>query len=108
MLLCAVVLQSKQGSGVNMTEEQVFEHERFIPIAGWSSRYLAPTERSRYSRYEEGAQSTSTFPDIRLPEGLDASSCCIVRPSPCSLACHASVSEQVRFVVSRDSGTQLK
>ena len=30
-----VLVQSKRGSGVNVTEEQLFEHERFMPLAGW-------------------------------------------------------------------------
>ncbi|KAL0043259.1 hypothetical protein WJX82_006661 [Trebouxia sp. C0006] len=60
---------SKRGSGVNVTEEQLFEHERFMPLAGWSSRHLLPTERNRYSRQEDGMNSTNTFPQIRLPDG---------------------------------------
>ncbi|DBB13386.1 TPA: hypothetical protein ACH3X3_005119 [Trebouxia sp. C0006] len=60
---------SKRGSGVNVTEEQLFEHERFMPLAGWSSRRLLPTERNRYSRQEDGMNSTNTFPQIRLPDG---------------------------------------
>jgi len=66
-------VQSKRGSGVNVTEEQLFEHERFMPLAGWSSRHLLPTERNRYSRQEDGMHSTNTFPQIRLPEGKVAS-----------------------------------
>lgn len=54
---------------MNVTEEQVFEHERFLPIAGWSSRHLLPTERSRYSQSEDGSNSTAQFPQIRLQEG---------------------------------------
>jgi len=57
-----VLVQSKRGSGVNVTEEQLFEHERFMPLAGWSSRHLLPTERNRYSRQEDGMHSTNTFP----------------------------------------------
>ena len=64
-----VLVQSKRGSGVNVTEEQLFEHERFMPLAGWSSRHLLPTERNRYSRQEDGMHSTNTFPQIRLQEG---------------------------------------
>ncbi|DBB13333.1 TPA: hypothetical protein ACH3X3_005068 [Trebouxia sp. C0006] len=60
---------SKRGSGVSVTEEWLFEHERFMPLAGWSSRHLLPTERNRYSRQEDGMNSTNTFPQIRLPEG---------------------------------------
>jgi len=63
------LLQSKRGSGMNVTEEQLFEHERFMPLAGWSSRHLLPTERNRYSRQEDGMHSTNNFPQIRLPEG---------------------------------------
>jgi len=58
----SVLVQSKRGSGVNVTEEQLFEHERFMPLAGWSSRHLLPTERNRYSRQEDGMHSTNTFP----------------------------------------------
>ena len=54
---------------MNVTEEQLFEHERLMPLAGWSSRHLLPTERNRYSRQEDGMQSTNTFPQMRLPEG---------------------------------------
>lgn len=68
-LTCCVTVQSKRGSGTNVTEEQLFEHERFLPLAGWSSRHLLPTERNRYSRQEDAAQSTNTFPQMRLPEG---------------------------------------
>jgi len=57
------------GSGVSVTEEQLFEYERFMPLAGWSSRHLLPTERNRYSRQEDGMHSTNNFPQIRLPEG---------------------------------------
>ena len=64
-------LQSQRGAGVNVTEEQLFEHERFLPLAGWNSRHLLPTERNRYSRQEDGANSTSTFPQIRLPPGTN-------------------------------------
>jgi len=64
------LLQSKRGSGMNVTEEQLFEHERFMPLAGWSSRHLLPTERNRYSRQEDGMHSTNNFPQIRLPEGI--------------------------------------
>jgi len=69
----SVLVQSKRGSGVNVTEEQLFEHERFMPLAGWSSRHLLPTERNRYSRQEDGMNSTNTFPQIRLPDGKVAS-----------------------------------
>ncbi len=65
----SVLVQSKHGSGVNVTEEQLFEHERFMPLAGWSSCHLLPTERNRYSRQEDGMNSTNTFPQIRIPEG---------------------------------------
>ena len=30
-----VLVQSKRCSGVNVTEEQLVEHERFMPLAGW-------------------------------------------------------------------------
>lgn len=52
-----------------MTEEQIFEHERFMPLVGWSSKSLLPTERNRYSRYEDASQSTNVFPQIRLSDG---------------------------------------
>ena len=61
--------QNRRGSGVNVTEEQVFEHERFMPLAGWNSRHLLPTERNRYSRQEVGVNSTNQFPQMRLPQG---------------------------------------
>ncbi len=64
----SVLLQSKRGSGVNVTEEQLSEHESFVPLAGWSSRYLLPTERNRYSRQQDALQRTNTFPQICLPE----------------------------------------
>ena len=38
----SVVVQSQRGSGVNVTEEQLFEHERFMPLAGWSIRTCCP------------------------------------------------------------------
>ena len=59
-----VLVQSKRGNGVNVTEVQLFEHERFMPLAGWSSRHLLPTERNRYSRQEDGMHSTNIFPQI--------------------------------------------
>ena len=67
------LVQSKRGSGLNVTEEQLFEHERFMPLAGWSSRHLLPTERNRYSRQKDGMNNTNTFPQIRLPDGKVAS-----------------------------------
>lgn len=74
-----VLLQSRRGGGVNVTEEQVFEHERFMPLAGWSSRHLLPTERNRYSQYEDGSNSTAQFPQIRLQQGrLFSTPCCQV------------------------------
>ena len=68
-----MLVQSKRGSSVIVTEEQLFEHERFMPLAGWSSRHLLPTERNHHSRQEDGINSTNTFPQIRLPEGKVAS-----------------------------------
>lgn len=62
-------VQGRRSSGADVVEEQIFEHERFLPLVGWSSKNLLPTERNRYSRYEEGAQSTSAFPQIRLSDG---------------------------------------
>ena len=62
-------MQNQRGGGVNVTEEQLFEHERFLPLAGWSSRHLLPTERTRYSRQEDGANSSNAFPQIWLPPG---------------------------------------
>ena len=41
-----------------------------MPLAGWNSRHLLPTERNRYSRQEDGMNSTAQFPQMRLPEGL--------------------------------------
>lgn len=68
--MSTTLLQNRRGSGVNVTEEQVFEHERFMPLAGWNSRHLLPTERNRYSRQEDGMNSTAQFPQMRLPEGM--------------------------------------
>ncbi|KAL3132004.1 hypothetical protein ABBQ32_14227 [Trebouxia sp. C0010 RCD-2024] len=74
---------SRRGGGVNVTEEQVFEHERFMPLAGWSSRHLLPTERNRYSQYEDGSNSTAQFPQIRLQQGWEWDSPWEVELSPC-------------------------
>ena len=72
-------MQNRRSSGVNVTEEQVFEHERFMPLAGWNSRHLLPTERNRYSRQEDGMNSTAQFPQMRLPEGMHLVPCrCIL------------------------------
>lgn len=40
-----------------------------MPLAGWNSRHLLPTERNRYSRQEDGMNSTNQFPQLRLPQG---------------------------------------
>ncbi len=74
--LCPGAEQARQQ--LSVTEEQLFEHERFMPLAGWNSRHLLPTERNRYSRQEDGMHSTNNFPQIRLPEGEGAScyECC--------------------------------
>ncbi|DBA67781.1 TPA: hypothetical protein ACH3X2_001215 [Trebouxia sp. C0005] len=57
-------LPSKHGSDLSMTEEQLVEHKRFMPLAGWISlRY------NRYSRQEDGMHSTHIFPQICLLEG---------------------------------------
>ena len=70
--MLSVQVQNRRGSGVNVTEEQVFEHERFMPLAGWSSRHLLPTERNRYSRQEDGMNSIPLFPQVRVSEGAPA------------------------------------
>ena len=62
-------MQNRRSSGADVTEEQIFEHERFMPLVGWSSKNLLPTERNRYSRYEDASQSTNVFPQIRLSDG---------------------------------------
>ena len=46
----SVLVPSKRGNGLNVTEEQLFEHKRFMPLAGGSSRQ------------EDGMNSTNTFP----------------------------------------------
>lgn len=51
-------------------EEEVFENERYMPIRGWSSRNLLPTDRSRFTHgRSQGAQSTTEFPKVHLPDG---------------------------------------
>lgn len=52
-------------------EEEVFENERFLPLRGWSSRNLLPTDRHRFSggRNQPAAESTTGFPKIHLPDG---------------------------------------
>ncbi|GLI59136.1 hypothetical protein VaNZ11_000961, partial [Volvox africanus] len=49
-------------------EEEAYENERFIPLLGWSSNNLLPTERRRYSRH---GQSYSSFPLVPLPPGWE-------------------------------------
>ncbi|GIL84698.1 hypothetical protein Vretifemale_13315, partial [Volvox reticuliferus] len=49
-------------------EEEVYENERFIPLLGWSSNNLLPTERRRYSRH---GHSYSSFPLVPLPPGWE-------------------------------------
>ena len=62
---------SRASSVGEIVEEEVFENERFLPIRGWSSGNLLPTDRRRYShgRQQPAAGSTSDFPRIQLPDG---------------------------------------
>lgn len=45
----------------------MFENERFMPLRGWSSACLLPTDRSRYTG-PRGSNS-DTFPQIGLEPG---------------------------------------
>lgn len=49
-----------------MVEEEVFENERYVPLLGWSSHNLLPTERKRFSK-RSGGSSSHEFPTIVLP-----------------------------------------
>ena len=48
-------------------EVAVFENERFMPLRGWNSSNLLPTDRKRYSG--PGGQNTSDFPILNLDSG---------------------------------------
>ena len=55
-----------------MVEEDVFEHERYVPLFGWSHKHLLPTERKRYNRLRQaGGRSSSSFPAVELPPGWE-------------------------------------
>lgn len=50
---------------LEVIEEEVFEHERFVPLRGWSSSNLVPGERQRFVAGRTGsgppvASATST------------------------------------------------
>jgi vacuolar protein sorting-associated protein 13A/C len=45
----------------------VFENERFLPLRGWSSGNLLPTDRKRYSG--PGGRTTTEFPVVTLEPG---------------------------------------
>lgn len=49
-------------------QEEIFENERYLPIRGWASGCLLPTERRRYST-RNGSQSFNDFPTMHLPPG---------------------------------------
>lgn len=52
-----------------VVEEEVFENERYMPMFGWSSSYLLPSDRRRWSTME-GRNSSDTFPEVKaLPPG---------------------------------------
>ena len=45
----------------------VFENERFLPLRGWSSGNLLPTDRKRYSG--PGSRNATEFPSVALEPG---------------------------------------
>lgn len=48
--MCCV--QNRRSSGADVTEEQIFEHERFMPLVGWSSCIVL----SMHSKYASSRQ----------------------------------------------------
>ena len=51
--------------------EEIFENQRFVPLAGWSSKHLFPTERKRWCD-ARGSNSTSSIEEAtarQLPPG---------------------------------------
>jgi hypothetical protein len=63
-----LLLSSQVGEVV---EEDVVEHERYMPLLGWSHKHLLPTDRRRYSRKFDGGNSVSEFPKVECPYGWE-------------------------------------
>lgn len=66
-LMTVWLLQRERQEGA--IREELFENERYMPIRGWASGCLLPTERRRYST-RDGSQSFNDFPTMHLPPGL--------------------------------------
>ena len=62
-----VLLPLQRASGGQAVEEEVWEHQRFFPVRGWTS--TLPTERKRFARNEDGSGSQHKFPQVDPPEG---------------------------------------
>ena len=60
-------LPLQRASGGQAVEEEVWEHQRFFPVRGWTS--TLPTERKRFARNEDGSGSQHKFPQVDPPEG---------------------------------------
>lgn len=54
------------GAGGGEVEEEVFQYERYLPLRGWSADHLSALDPREYSRYRNGANSTSNFPKVPL------------------------------------------
>jgi vacuolar protein sorting-associated protein 13A/C len=50
-----------------VTEEEVFEYERYLPLRGWSPNHLSSLDPHQFSRYRNGSHSISAFPRVPLP-----------------------------------------
>jgi len=53
---------------------EAFEHQRYLPMKGWSERHLMPTERKRWSKRDGHASATDMDEfcyraALLLPEG---------------------------------------
>ena len=62
-----VLIPLQRASGGQAVEEEVWEHQRFFPVRGWTS--TLPTERKRFARSEDGSGSQHKFPQVDPPDG---------------------------------------
>lgn len=66
--MCAGDAALSEPAGPAVVEESVMENARYVPLRGWSSKHLLPTERKRYSR---NGISFASFPVVPLPPGWE-------------------------------------
>jgi vacuolar protein sorting-associated protein 13A/C len=59
---------SSQANVGEVTEEEVFEYERYLPLRGWSPNHLSALDPRQFSRFRNGSNGTSSFPRVPLPQ----------------------------------------